>query len=202
MERKKITVVGFVPRKKSDISQLLLGIGSGALMFTCNIIIIVLLTNLPVNYRTVNYLDLIPLFVFNLASAFIQEFTFRGYPFLTLLEKYGAWGAQICIAIPFGLMHIHTNMDIKTIILTMLTTGIGSLIFGAAYIKTRQLFLPTGIHTGWNFTQQIFLEVWHNRPDQHIHQVNNAFLLFVIPYLVIMLITFFLIQKYCRRNTI
>lgn len=195
LDGKKISVIGFIPRKKTDFLQLILGIGSGTLMFVCNIIIILLLIGLPFTYATANYMNLLVLSMFNLGSAFIQEFVFRGYPFVTLLDKYGPWTAQLCVAVPFGLMHVRGDMDITTIVQTMLTTGVGSLIFGAAYIKTRKLFLPTGIHAGWNFAQQIFLEVWHNRLDQHVPQANNAFLFFVIPYLLIMGITFIIIQK-------
>ena len=50
-------------------------------------------------------------------------------------------------------MHLSNDMTLPAILLTMLTTGTGSLLFGIAVIKTKRLHLAVGIHFGWNLTQ-------------------------------------------------
>lgn len=93
-------------------------------------------------------LTIITLFITVLASAYAQELAFRGYPFQLLQRKYGIWPAQIIIAISFGLMHLSRNMSFGELASIVFTTGAGSLLFALAYLKTKNLALPTGIHFG------------------------------------------------------
>jgi len=44
-------------------------------------------------------------------------------------------------------------MALQDVATVMLATGLDSLLFGLAYIKTRNLMLPAGIHLGWYFSQ-------------------------------------------------
>lgn len=52
-------------------------------------------------------------------------------------------------------MHVQTGMFLLAILTTVLTTGPGSVLFGMAYVKTRQLALPIGLQVGWNFAQAL-----------------------------------------------
>lgn len=152
-----ILSLGFVPRNKKDLKSFFTGIGIGVLMLVSTLIITLLLTKDHWNFNShVDPIYLVIAFVACFWSAFVQEFVFRGYPFQTLLKQYSVLMAQGLIAIPFGLMHLDRTMDLSTMSTVMLTTGLGSILFGLAYLKTGKLFMPVGLHLGWNYAQQIF----------------------------------------------
>ena len=89
----------------------------------------------------------------NFLNVYVQEAAYRGYGFQRLFASYGAWVAQIIVLLFFGVMHIDRSMPLYEIILTMFTTGLGSLLFGYCVIKTGRLALACGVHFGWNILQ-------------------------------------------------
>ncbi|GAB3516175.1 hypothetical protein GCM10027442_33300 [Emticicia fontis] len=101
-------------------------------------------------------INLLTLAIIFLISSIIQEVTYRGYPFQILMNHYGDWVAQLAIILPFAFMHFHIGMSLNEIVLMILSTGVGSLLYGQAYINTRNLALPIGLHWGWNFAQVLF----------------------------------------------
>jgi membrane protease YdiL (CAAX protease family) len=86
--------------------------------------------------------------VFLLAIAAMgEEVAFRGYPFQKLVEATGAVGAIVITSAFFGLVHAG-NPNASGWAVT------NTVLFGAmmaiAYVRTRSLWLPWGIHFGWN----------------------------------------------------
>jgi uncharacterized protein len=138
-------------------------------------------------------------------SAFIQELFYRGYAFKIMWDKWGEWPAQLIIALLFGIMHLDGNMSITDILLTMLTTGIGSLLFGIAVIKTNRLHLAVGIHFGWNLMQHLLPRatiqngsgIWNVAGGTMDH---FNYLTWILPYMTIGLIAFIVIKK--RKHVI
>jgi membrane protease YdiL (CAAX protease family) len=94
-------------------------------------------------------------FIMVFCSAVAQELAFRGYPFFLLLRKWGEWPTQLITAFFFGCMHLSGGMKWQEMLMVMFTTGLGSLLFGMATIRTRRLYLAAGIHFGWNLTQYL-----------------------------------------------
>lgn len=86
-----------------------------------------------------------------------EEATFRGYPFQRLCEGLGPWGAQFLFALFFAGVHLSNpgirsaGLALKTV--TTLNIALAALLLGLAYLRTRSLALPIGIHWAWNFTQ-------------------------------------------------
>jgi hypothetical protein len=78
--------------------------------------------------------------------------------------------------------------DIATV---MLTTGLGSLLFGLAFIKTRNLILPAGIHLGWNFAQALIPRTSTADAKALIlvtgNQVSYGSSVILLPYLTIVI---------------
>jgi len=83
-------------------------------------------------------------------SATTEELVFRGYPFQKLVESLGAAGAVALASICFGLMHLG-NPD-HTLFSTLNTMLVG-VALSIAYLRTRALWLPVGIHFAWNYMQ-------------------------------------------------
>ncbi|MBV4358707.1 CPBP family intramembrane glutamic endopeptidase [Pinibacter aurantiacus] len=186
------------PNNRKNWRQFFAGIGIGALMLICTAIITFSLSGDAWHFnRHIDPLFIVMGFLFNLWSAYVQEFVFRGYPFQVLLRSYKPWIAQLIIAIPFGLMHVHKAMSPSDIIVTMLTTGIGSLLFGLAYLKTKSLMLPLGIHLGWNFLQYLVPRTAGGIDKGLIivaeSNIVYGFSVVVLPYFVIMIIAFALL---------
>ena len=80
-------------------------------------------------------------------AALHEELMFRGYPFQRLIESIGAWPAVIILSLLFAVPHLYNPNS--TIFAAFNTAAVGSLL-GAAYLLTRSLWLPWGIHWGWN----------------------------------------------------
>lgn len=156
-----------------------------------------------------NWNQLLPIFITVFLSVFVQELAFRGYPFHILLEKWGEWPTQIIIAILFGCMHLSGNMSLTDILLTMLTTGIGSLLFGIAVIKTRQLHLAIGIHFGWNLLQFLLPRaasqngegIWIASGGTLNPSFGQVLLIWILPYMIVGITVFLLIKISVRNQT-
>ncbi len=89
-----------------------------------------------------------------------EEVMFRGY-LLTGLEKaWGKWIGLLVMAILFALPHLfvegaqESNWFLFTVLLAL-----PGLMLGWAYLQSRSLWLPIGIHFGWNFFQDEMLNL-------------------------------------------
>lgn len=83
-----------------------------------------------------------------LPAAMAEEVAFRGYPFQRLVEAGGPWVAIGILSAFFGLVHLG-NPNVSTFS-TINTIAIG-VVLSLAYLRTGALWLPFGIHFGWNF---------------------------------------------------
>ncbi|MGE0404935.1 MAG: lysostaphin resistance A-like protein [Candidatus Korobacteraceae bacterium] len=88
------------------------------------------------------------LFVLSTA-ALLEELMFRGYPFQRLVEALGAAPAILVLSALFGYVHIR-NPHASTI--GILNTVLVGILLAVAYLRTRALWLPWGIHLAWNAT--------------------------------------------------
>jgi membrane protease YdiL (CAAX protease family) len=80
-------------------------------------------------------------------GALNEELVFRGYPFQTFLKGIGPWGAMLLISSIFGLLHLGNE---GATAVSTLNTILAGVLLCLAYLKTRSLWLPYGIHIGWN----------------------------------------------------
>jgi membrane protease YdiL (CAAX protease family) len=90
--------------------------------------------------------------------ALAEELLFRGVLFQRLVAAFGAWPAQLAIAGLFVLTHMgNPGMEGTTMVWAGLNIFVASLVFGAAYLRTRSLALPIGLHFMANTMQGIVL---------------------------------------------
>jgi len=87
--------------------------------------------------------------VFAAAAAF-EEALFRGYMLQTFVRSGLAWPAIILTGLAFGAVHLN-NPGATWI--SSANTALAGIWFGVAYMKTRDLWFPTGLHLAWNWTQ-------------------------------------------------
>jgi len=88
----------------------------------------------------------------------LEELLFRGFVFQRLLDGIGPWPALVAMAVLFALAHWgNPGMDGTTRIWATIDTALGAILLGLAYLRTRRLALPIGIHFGWNWAQGALL---------------------------------------------
>src|ERR1700722_19321194 len=91
--------------------------------------------------------------VFLLVGSAAEEILFRGFGFQTLLASFGAWASIVPGALLFGLLHLGNPG--ATWLGIVNTIGFGA-VFGYGCVRSRDLWLPIGLHFGWNFTLPLF----------------------------------------------
>jgi membrane protease YdiL (CAAX protease family) len=82
-----------------------------------------------------------------------EEIFFRGYGFQELLAACGPWATVIPVGVVFGLLH--GGNPSASWFSAANTAGFG-ILFGYGYLRSRDLWLPIGLHFGWNFTLPLF----------------------------------------------
>jgi CAAX protease family protein len=92
---------------------------------------------------------LFSLVIFSAAGA-CEELTFRGYPFQRLVDSIGPAGGVAVFAALFGLVHLGNYAHTWLSTLNTALVGVGLAV---AYLRTRSLWLPIGLHVAWNFFQ-------------------------------------------------
>ncbi len=129
--------------------QWLLGMGIGSAMVLVCVSVMAVAGNLhfelaltPRNAARA----LLALFVLT-AAAMGEEVSFRGYPLQRLVEAVGAAGAVVLSSLLFGVLHALNPHASRWAIAN--TAAFGALM-AVAYLRTRQLWLPWGMHLGWN----------------------------------------------------
>jgi uncharacterized protein len=86
-----------------------------------------------------------------LVAAIVEEILFRGLLFRLSSKLVGTWGALILTSAFFGAAHaFNPGASVSSSLAIVLEAGI---LLGAAYAATQRLWLPIGLHIGWNFTE-------------------------------------------------
>ena len=91
-----------------------------------------------------------------LLIAAAEEFAFRGYAFWKLTRLLGFWQAQAIVAALFALSHM-TLGGYTSWLPALIGTVTGSILYGAAFVRTRTIAAPLAMHTGWNIAQHLLL---------------------------------------------
>ena len=82
-------------------------------------------------------------------AALAEEAMFRGYGLQTLTRARLAWLGVFLTSVPFALAHLDNPNVVPGV--TFANTAIAGIWFGVAYLRTRSLWLPWGLHWAWNW---------------------------------------------------
>jgi membrane protease YdiL (CAAX protease family) len=88
-----------------------------------------------------------------LAGVFGEELMFRGYAFQYLVREWSPLATILCSGALFGLVHL-ANENVQ--VLGAINTALWGCLLGYAYVRTRALWLPAGLHFGWNLALVLF----------------------------------------------
>ena len=149
-DQKPLAVVGLAFRGRWRV-ELLQGLGLGMLMVFLvggseSLLGLATFTFASMDPRRLGIAALFAFVLFALAAT-NEELIFRGYPFQRLVDSVGPVGAVGLVSIAFGLAHLanphHTWLSMSNTMLVGIPLSI-------AYLRTRALWLPIGIHFAWN----------------------------------------------------
>jgi uncharacterized protein len=147
----------------------------------------------------------------NLASVLFEELIFRGVILFILIRRLGSAKAIIISAIAFGIYHWFSFGVIGNptgMIITFITTGTMGLLLAYGYAKTFSLYIPIGIHLGWNLTQIFIFSQGPIGdgilvPGDRSPFRSNSYLVFFsvtfLPVIAAMLIDYLLIKKHVQE---
>ncbi|HXI22720.1 MAG TPA: CPBP family intramembrane glutamic endopeptidase [Pyrinomonadaceae bacterium] len=90
------------------------------------------------------------LLVFVFAAA-AEELLFRGYPLQTLTRANLAWLGIFLTSVPFAAVHLNNPHAVPGF--TFINTALAGVWLAVAYLRTRSLWLPLGLHWSWNWVQ-------------------------------------------------
>jgi uncharacterized protein len=145
---RSIAQIGF-PRKNA-VRDFALGLLIGTVLFCAVIALLTVTGHYHVDALHVTA-DLAIAALLFLPGAAIEELLFRGVLFRLLEEWSGTWIALAVSSILFGVAHLaNRGATAESALAIALEAGV---LLGLAYIATRSLWLPIGLHFAWNFCE-------------------------------------------------
>jgi membrane protease YdiL (CAAX protease family) len=159
---------------RGTVRQMVVGLTIGCVMaLGCAAVMIVGADDVSVNGHIGSYALLrtaLAVAVLGL-GAMSEEAAFRGYPFQRLVEAAGPIVAIVVLQVGFGLVHSN-NPNVSR--WGLANTVLFGVLLALAYLRSHSLWLPWGIHLGWNAMVAIglglplsgltlFAALWHTR---------------------------------------
>jgi len=154
-DRRPLVDIGlrFVPASALHwILGVLLGGGAGALLLLAPLLAgtghLVLKPNAVFTWPSLVFYLITILF-----AAAGEEMIFRGYAFQFVIEKVGPFASVLPVGVIFGL--VHTSNPHASLI-GVLNTILWGILLGYAFLRSHDLWLPIGMHFGWNSVLPLF----------------------------------------------
>ena len=125
------------------------GLLTGAGLATCSIALLMAVGGYRIaGSNGLSATVITPLAMMTFVGVF-EEVLSRGIVFRIAEQSLGSWAALAISSLLFGLAHLPgENAGALAIVITV----VAGVLFGAAYLMTRRLWLGIGIHIAWNYT--------------------------------------------------
>jgi membrane protease YdiL (CAAX protease family) len=154
-ERAPLAYIGLL-WNEAAMRNLLLGL-AGGIGAACSVLVPCLIAGVavwrPVSEDASGADAILFLAVLLLFGAAGEEMLFRGYGFQVLLARLGPYATILPVSVLFAFAHVG-NLNITA--LALWNTGLWGVLLGYAFLRSRDLWLPIGLHFGWNFTLPLF----------------------------------------------
>ncbi len=82
-------------------------------------------------------------------AALAEEALFRGYPLQTMTRARLAWFGILLTSLPFAAIHLRNPNVVAGF--TFVNTALAGVWLATAYLRTRSLWFPLGVHWSWNW---------------------------------------------------
>lgn len=155
LERKSILSLGFLPIT-NRLKQLAIGFLMTAILCAGveSLEMILRSSSLVVNDNSSAAL-ILEMFWWDFKSVLTEELLFRGAILFILIRRLGERIGILISAVAFGIYHWFSFGIFGNIIpmfFVFIGTGLMGYAWALAFSKTKSIFLPIGLHLGWNFT--------------------------------------------------
>ncbi|PKF72427.1 CPBP family intramembrane glutamic endopeptidase [Chryseobacterium sp. PMSZPI] len=196
--KKNLSVLGLRPTEKRIVY---FGVGFLLAVISCtfyHLMTTTFINNSWVLHQQLTMKSILMGIWWTLKSVLFEELLFRGVLLYFAIEKWGNKKACIFSAICFGIYHWFSynafgNFFQMGIIFVM--TGIFGLMLAYAFAKTRSLYLPIGLHLGWNLLnivvfsngplgKQLLIKSNENHLEGIVSLLVFLFQIFALPFLV------------------
>jgi membrane protease YdiL (CAAX protease family) len=108
----------------------------------------------PAGFKLIGETLFVSILVFLFAAA-AEEMLFRGYVLQTLTRANIAWLGIVLTSVPFAAAHLKNPNVVAGF--TFVNTALAGVWLAVAYLRTRSLWLPFGLHWSWNWAQASLL---------------------------------------------
>jgi membrane protease YdiL (CAAX protease family) len=157
-DKSNLLVLGVQPTK-SRIVDFTFGIVSSTILCTiCSwLIATVTETSITLN-QDFTPIDFLSSSFWMLKSVLGEELLFRGALLYIAMKKLGLKYGCILSSVGFGIYHWFSYDilgDFPQMIYIFMVTGIGGLLFAYSFALTKSLYLPVGLHLGWNLVNVV-----------------------------------------------
>ncbi len=102
----------------------------------------------PASWGTFLFVSLVLLF-----GVVGEEMLFRGYAFQVLMCSMGPFATILPAGALFGIMH---SSNPNTTVISLANTMAWGVLLGCAFLRSGDLWLPIGLHFGWNWVLPMF----------------------------------------------
>jgi membrane protease YdiL (CAAX protease family) len=144
------SVLGLRPSGR-NLGWLLAGSLGGVLLVAAWLAILRAFTPFHFEIGSISPAELAVAVLVYLFGALLEELAFRGHPLLGLKERYGAGRAVLAVSLAFGILHLPGTSGIGAVKM-IVTTGLCSVIFSIAYLRSGSLWSAVGLHMAMNVT--------------------------------------------------
>lgn len=103
-----------------------------------------------------------------IVAAAAEETLFRGYPLQTMARARLAWVAVLLTSAFFARAHLNNPNIVPWF--SFMNTALAGVWLAVAFLKTRSLWLPLGIHSAWNW----FMGAVAGIPVSGISRITSA----------------------------
>jgi uncharacterized protein len=146
IERRAVVELG-APQALADVGA---GFLVGGLLFAATMLALVCAGVGSVG-RDAGFAALLYPLVGALVAAVSEEVLFRGVLFRIVEERLGSWFSLALTAALFGALHAFNHgATVTSSVAVALEAGV---LLAAVYMYSRRLWLPIGVHAGWNFAE-------------------------------------------------
>jgi len=109
----------------------------------------------PVDWSSIGRTLGLSFIIFTVFAA-SEEALFRGYPLQTFLHSDLTWFGVLFMAALFAMTHVGNP---RSDTLSWINTFVAGVWFAVAYLQTRDLWFPFGMHLMWNWMQGAFFGI-------------------------------------------
>ncbi len=155
VNRKPFTAIG-LHIQSSMLRDFGNGFTQGLVMMSGVFVIEYSLGYAHLTWRSLELLGLVGIVAYGLVffsiAAFAEEVLFRGYLFQTFVQGMTFLPAMIIMALFFAFAH---RSNPNQTAFGLINVSLAAIWLSIAYMKTRSLWLPFGLHVSWNYSQTV-----------------------------------------------